>query len=145
MDNTTQTLDYWINLAKQIANDSHKNQFRRDGVTPYIIHVDGVAQQVEPRLKPIAYLHDVVEDTKTTLQDLINAGFPSYITDAVNLLTHRSSDPDIIYWKGILTNPDAAEVKVVDINYNLNDNPSQNQINKYNRALEIFAQAGYSV
>ena len=138
-----QTLDYWINTMRQIAITAHTGQFRNDKKTPYITHILGVADAVEPRLKPIALGHDLLEDTKITLDDLKKAGFPKYILDAIDLLTHRNNEPNITYWKKILNNPDASTVKVADIKYNLNDSPSDRQKQKYQQALQLFANAGY--
>lgn len=138
-------LDYWINLARQIAIQAHEGQFRNDKKTPYIKHPEAVAKAVEKRLQPIAWLHDVVEDTTVTLEDLKKAEFPQYIIDAVDVLTHRDNEPNIQYWKKILTNQDAVIVKVADINCNLKDAPSVYARDKYARALKLFADAGYSV
>lgn len=139
------TLDYWINAAREIAISAHEGQFRRDGKTPYIRHPEQVAKNVEKRLQPIAWLHDVVEDTTVSLEDLKIAQFPQYIIDAVDLLTHRSSEPNVIYWKRMLQNRDAVTVKIADIKANLKDSPTERQAEKYRRALKLFADAGYSV
>lgn len=144
-EQTIQTIDYWINSARQIAITAHAGVFRSDKKTPYIKHVEAVASAVERRLQPIAWLHDVVEDTTVTLQDLINAKFPEYIIVAVDLLTHRASEPNMVYWNKIIPNSDASIVKVADIKHNLNDAPSENQIQKYTLALRLFADAGYSI
>lgn len=145
MTDTEKTIDYWINSARQIAITAHAGIFRRDKKTPYINHVEEVANSVEKRLQPIAWLHDVVEDTNVTLQDLINAKFPEYIIVGVDLLTHRSYEPNIVYWNKIIPNPDASIVKVADIKNNLSDSPSDNQREKYAQALRLFGAAGYSV
>lgn len=142
---TSKTLDYWINFARQIAITAHEGQFRNDKKTPYIKHPEAVANAVENRLKPIAWLHDVVEDTAITLEDLRNHGFPQYIVDAVELLTHRENDTNMAYWKGITQNADAVTVKIADIKCNLGDSPTDNQRQKYERALQVFANAGYIV
>lgn len=144
-DQSEKTLDYWINLATQIADKAHTGQFRNDRTTPYIKHPEAVASAVESRLKPIAWLHDVMEDTSVTIQDLTYAGFPSYIVDAVEDITHRKSDTNMAYWKQMLRNPDAVNVKIADIKANLGDSPTDYQKIKYERALKVFAAAGYSV
>lgn len=125
--------------------EAHKGQFRRDGVTPYETHPEAVAQSVPDRLKPIAYLHDVVEDTEVTIEDLEKEGFPAYVLTAVSLLTHRHGQSNHVYWHNLLTNPDAVQVKIADIKHNLSGSPSDHAKRKYARALEIFAKAGYSV
>lgn len=143
---TEQTLEHWTELAKQVATRIHEGQRRTNG-GPYIDHPARVAEKVEPRLKPIAWLHDTVEDhpDKISIEDLKGMGFPSYIIDAVDLLTHRKGDTNMAYWKKIATNPDAVAVKLKDIEDNLGGNPTEYQIQKYGRALDLFKQLGYTV
>lgn len=141
---TSEQLTVLIDQAKKVAEASHKGVTRNDGTTPYMAHVQAVADAVEDRLKPIAYLHDVVEDTDVTLQDLIDVGFPTYVTDAVDLLTHKNNEPNITYWTNIAKNKDAAEVKIKDIKNN-SIQPSERQKEKYAKALALFAKLGYDV
>jgi (p)ppGpp synthase/HD superfamily hydrolase len=136
---TEQTVELWTQKAEEILHQAFPKGSRA------IIHAKRIAARVEPRLKPIALLHDVVEDTQITLDDLIREGFPAYIIAAVSLLTHKAGDSNIVYWKKILTNIDAIKVKLVDINDNINDSPSEHAKQKYARALELFKQAGYSL
>lgn len=132
-----QNIEFWIAKAQEIATQAHEGQKRSDG-KPYITHPTRVAAAVEDRLKPIAWLHDVVEDTRVTLQDLRAIGFPTYILTAVDLLTHRKSEPNLVYWGKIKENPDALAVKLADINDNVNDTPSEYAQHKYARALSFF-------
>lgn len=145
MNDETKPLKYWIDLAKWIAHEAHAGQFRRDNTTPYIKHPAAVVKQLEPRLKPIGWLHDVVEDTNVTIEELIDVGFPSYIINGVEDMTHKEGDTNMRYWKNMLTNPDAVTVKIADIKTNLADAPSERQKIKYEKALELFSKAGYSV
>lgn len=145
MQLTENQLKVLIDQAKKIAEAAHLGQTRNDGTTPYMKHVQAVADAVEDRLKPIAYLHDTVENTEITIQDLIKIGFPSYITDAVNLLTHKNNEPNLSYWTKIAGNKDAATVKIKDIKHNLSDNPSDRQKNKYSQALQLFSKFGYDI
>lgn len=130
-------IEHWIQRAMEIATFAHKEQKRTDG-SPYINHPIRVADAVEARLKPIAWLHDVVEDTEITLLDLKTMGFPSYIIEAVDLLTHRKGEPNLSYWGKIKANPDALAVKLADINDNVNDTPTEYAKNKYGQALSFF-------
>jgi len=143
---TEQTLEHWTELAQQVATRIHEGQKRSNG-RPYIEHCARVAGKVEPRLKPIAWLHDTVEDhpDKITIEDLKEMGFPSYIIAAVDLLTHRKGDTNMAYWKKIATNPDAVSVKLKDIADNLGETPTEYQVQKYGRALDLFKQLGYEV
>jgi len=104
------SIEYWIERMAQIARFAHREQTRNDG-TPYIAHPERVAAAVEPRLKPIAWGHDLIEDTNVTLEDLMKVGFPLYIIQAVRILTHLKGVPNIEYWAAIKTNSDALSVK----------------------------------
>jgi (p)ppGpp synthase/HD superfamily hydrolase len=133
-----------IKLAEEVATLSHNGQTRRGG-DPYITHPARIAARVDDRLKPIAWLHDVVEDTTITIANLRTMGFPDYVVDAVNVLTHRKSDTNEVYWNRILTNKDAVAVKLEDIRDNLASNPSEYARQKYTKALALFKQFGYSI
>lgn len=134
-----QTPEQLIQRAKEIAVVAHQGQTRTDG-RPYIEHPCRVANAVEDRLKPIAYLHDVIEDTSVTLDDLLSKGFPDYVISAIDVLTHRTEDTNIQYWAKIKTNPDALSVKLADINDNVNDHPLERAKAKYVLALKFFSE-----
>jgi (p)ppGpp synthase/HD superfamily hydrolase len=137
-------INHWIILARQLATGAHIGQTRRGG-EPYIKHPERIANRVNDRLKPIAWLHDVPEDTDITISDLESVGFPKYIIDAVNLLTHKKTDTNEMYWKKILQNEDAITIKLEDIRDNLAGTPSDYARQKYARALALFKQYGYSM
>jgi (p)ppGpp synthase/HD superfamily hydrolase len=142
---TSEQLNVLIDQSEKVGRAAHRGQVRRDGGDYFDNHVAPVASTVEPRLKPIANLHDTVEDTSVTLEDLRNAGFPSYVIAAVDLLTHKNNEPNLEYWGRIAQNKDAATVKLADIKQNLSSNPSPRQVEKYTRALELFKSHGYKV
>lgn len=140
------TIDHWIRLSEEIAKKIHVND-KRNGGEPYITHCARVASRVPDRLKPIAWLHDTVEDhpDEISISLLRKEGFPQYILSAVDLLTHKAGDSNIVYWTRILSNPDAIAVKLVDIDDNLHSNPSEHAKQKYARALALFKKHGYSL
>lgn len=77
-------------LARKFALERHGNQ--KYGKLPYSAHLDEVAEISSPygsKATVIAYLHDVVEDTETTLVE-INAVFGQFISDRVSILTDES-------------------------------------------------------
>lgn len=133
-----------IELARWVAQQAHSGQYRKDGHTPYYDHVAAVADAVEDRLKPIAYLHDVVEDSAVTLEELKELEFDTYVLNAVDLLTHVEGVPNIVYWKDISTSADATMVKLADITHNLSSQPSEHAKRKYAKALAFFKTRGYS-
>jgi (p)ppGpp synthase/HD superfamily hydrolase len=125
-------------LAEQIARKAHSNQFRRDGVTPYITHPEAVANKLKSEgdeAVAVAWLHDVLEDTKMTPECLRDAGIPMTVIDAVCDLTHQREEPYADYLEWIKRNPLAVKVKVADMLHNLSDAPTQKQIVKYARGL----------
>jgi len=138
------TIEQWILVATKIAKAAHKGQTRNDG-GPYIEHPLRVANKVLPRLRPIAILHDTIEDTSVTIDDLKKVGFPSYIIDAVDVLTHKNKEPNMIYWARIADNKDAVIVKLYDIDDNINDNPSDRAREKYIKAIAFFKERGFSL
>jgi hypothetical protein len=90
----------------------------KDG-QPYVLHLLRVAMSVtDPDARIVGLLHDVVEDTDITLDDLRKLSFSNEIVSAVDCLTHR---PDISYCDyviGIRKNSIASMCKVADLNDN---------------------------
>jgi (p)ppGpp synthase/HD superfamily hydrolase len=88
-----------IELAKKIATIAHSGQFRKGTHDPYIFHPFAVADRVRARggddvAVAAAYLHDVIEDTPVTSDDLLSMGVSKDIVDAVleltDVFTHES-------------------------------------------------------
>ena len=132
-----------VTLALNIAIQAHKDQFRRDGKTPYIEHPKAVAEQFkEPRLRALAYLHDVIEDSNISLTTLKELGIPQNILDSLNRLTKRKLESYADYILSCLYDPDARAVKIEDIKHNLLTS-SGNQKAKYELALYILEKGGY--
>lgn len=133
---------HMIDRAYQMAFRAHSGQFRRDGVTPYIRHPEDVAKRVgdDPIAIAAAWLHDVLEDTPFTLRDLLERGFPIEVITVVQLLTHEEGVGYGEYIRNIGSHPIARKVKIADILSNLNDKPTDKQIEKYARALLYFSE-----
>lgn len=75
-----------------IAEDAHKGQVDKAGVD-YIQHPLFVASLVEGELaKTVALLHDVVEDSDWTLEDLRMEGLPEEVVQAVGILTKKRNE-----------------------------------------------------
>lgn len=84
-----------IQKAYDIAKEKHRGQTDRAGVDYFSGHIlavfDGVCGwSADPKIAATALLHDVVEDTDITIEEL-NPMFGSEISDAVNLLTKKRS------------------------------------------------------
>ncbi len=106
------------NKAMKIAYNAHHGQTDKSGL-PYIFHPYHLAEQMTDETSTcVALLHDVVEDTPLSLDDLAQE-FPPAVIDALRLLTHT---PDVDYFDyvhAICQNPVARQVKLADLTHNL--------------------------
>jgi len=130
-----------VELAESIARKAHSGQFRRGGVTPYIIHPERVVARlraqgpIDDRILAVAWLHDVLEDTEVTVSELKNAGIPLPVLDSIAAITRWDGQPYEDYLFSINQDPYARVVKIADILDNLSDAPTEKQIIKYAKAL----------
>lgn len=116
----------------------HSAQFRRDGKTPYFNHLEAVANKVEgPTQKAVAYLHDSIEDTNITLEDLADL-FPEPIVKAVDAITKRKGENYKQYLARVKANWLATKVKIADISHNYSDSPTSRQKEKYEKAMSFL-------
>lgn len=112
----------WSDLLEKsicLAVNAHQGQRQKDG-SPYILHpLHLMQQQTTPEAQIVAVLHDVVEDTDVTFDDLETLGLPTEVVEAVRLLTHDegTSYPD--YIRSIKSNPLARRVKMADLSHNM--------------------------
>lgn len=129
-----------VELARAIATKAHDGQFRRDGVTPYIEHPAAVASRApqSQTSQAAAWLHDVLEDTDVSSQDLIAKGIPEGVVAAVEALTKQEGLSYEANLKRAAANELAKGVKVADMLSNLADSPTKNQIRKYARGLLLL-------
>lgn len=106
--------------AIAIALDVHSGQRDRYG-RPYILHPLHVMLQMEtPEQMIAAVLHDVVEDSETTLDDLRGQGFPEEILEVVDLLTHDKNAMSYDeYVRRLKPNPIARTIKLADLQHNM--------------------------
>lgn len=103
--------------AMIMAFNAHKDQVDKAGV-PYIYHPIHIAEQMEDEIECIcALLHDVIEDTDTSFEDLANV-FPNEVIDILKLLTHEDGIEYMDYVKKIKTNKIATKVKLADLKHN---------------------------
>ncbi|MBE3030518.1 MULTISPECIES: HD domain-containing protein [Sneathia] len=129
-------------LALKIATEAHKGQVDKAGV-PYINHPLTVASLVDTEEeKIVALLHDTIEDTNITEQDLLNYGFSNKIVEAVKLLTHNKNVPYMDYVAKIKDNELARKVKIADLTHNSDlsrlkeiTDKDKKRYNKYQKAL----------
>lgn len=126
--------------AATLAKAAHEGQFRRDNATPYILHPAAVVQRVagDPTAEAVAWLHDVLEDTAVTADDLRSQGMPEEVVACVLMLTKTEGAKYEDYLAAIRRDPIARKVKVADMLANLSDSPTERQILKYAKGLIIL-------
>lgn len=123
--------------ALEFATKKHAGHKRRNGDN-YIIHPIRVSQEVNTiRQKVIALLHDTLEDTETTYEEILDE-FGVEVADAVLALTHHENQPYDKYIEQVKTNEDAIAVKVADIADNLSDAPSDKAIKRSSSAITVL-------
>lgn len=126
---------FLLEKALEFATARHAGQTRFGSADPYIVHPIRVSERVATDHQKIcALLHDVVEDTPTTL-DEIEKEFGIMVRDTIDCLTHRKGESYNDYITRILTDENAVRVKIADICDNLNGTPTQNAIDKSLRGL----------
>ena len=125
--------------AMKIMARQHKDQLDKSGL-PYILHPWLVAEWQNDEVRTIvALLHDVVEDTDMTFEDIKKEGFSDEVIEALKLLTHDSKDDYDEYLKNIANNDIAIDVKLADLKHNSTisrlDNVEKKDIDRYNKYL----------
>ena len=134
--------------ALKISFDAHKNQVDKSGM-PYVYHPFHLAEQMDDEISTcVALLHDVVEDTDTTLDELKSDGFPDEVIEALSLMTHNDDVPYLDYVRAMKDNPIARKVKLADLAHNSDlsrleivDDKALERVNKYKQAILILKRA----
>lgn len=104
--------------ALALCFEAHKDQKDKSGL-PYVFHPFHLAEQMEDEeTTVVALLHDVIEDTEYTIEDLQKAGFSQNVISAIALMTHDPQVPYMEYVRAIKSNPIARAVKLADLRHN---------------------------
>ena len=105
------------NKAMKIAYAAHHGQVDYNGI-PYIFHPIHLAEAMEDEISCCAaLLHDVVEDTEVTMEELAQE-FPTEVIEVLKLLTHAEGVDYFDYVRAIKKNPIAMKIKLADIAHN---------------------------
>lgn len=131
--------------AMKLCFMAHRDQVDKSGM-PYVFHPYHLAEQMEDEITTtVALLHDVVEDTKYTLSDLVNMGFPPQVTDVIARMTHDKNVPYLDYVQSMRDDPVARTVKLADLRHNsdltrLNqvDDKTLSRVEKYRKAIDLL-------
>ena len=137
-----------LEKAIALAATQHAGQLDKGG-QPYILHpLRLMLQFSNPTLQIIAVLHDILEDTATTAEDLKALGFSAEIIKSIQALTKQTGESRLQAAKRTTLNPLATQVKYVDVLDNMNlsriNNPTARdfaRLEEYKEVLEILKQA----
>lgn len=127
-----------LNKAIEIAELAHDGQVDKGG-KPYIDHplrVMNALETVEEKI--VGVLHDAVEDSNLTLEDLRIAGFNNIIIEAIAAITKRSGEKRQDYLQRVMNNPIALRVKIADMTDNANISRIPNPTDRDRERIRIY-------
>lgn len=136
----------YVKLAEEFAEKKHSGQVDKAGIA-YIEHPRAVAAKLDgEKEKIVAFLHDTVEDTDATI-DEIRSIFGDEIAEAVSYLTHEKGTPYLEYVKRLKQNELARKVKLADLSHNMDlsripnvtEKDRERVEKKYKKAFEILS------
>ena len=134
-----------LEIALEIAAAAHAGQTDKGG-QPYILHPLRVMFSVKNADERIAaILHDTVEDTHVTFDDLVSAGFSASVITAVRALTKTEGESRIDAALRAVEDPMSMHCKIADVsdNMDLSRIPSPTEkdyarLKEYERVREIL-------
>ena len=138
-----------LERAIQIAASAHAGQTDKAG-QPYVLHPLRVMLSVtSPQERMAAILHDVVEDTPITFEDLAEEGFHKDVIDAIRALTKFDGESRIDAAHRAAQNPIARQVKLADVADNMDmsrlPNPTEKdyaRLGEYEQVQAILLAEG---
>jgi (p)ppGpp synthase/HD superfamily hydrolase len=140
-----------LEVAVELACRAHRGQrYPSPEKEPYILHLLRVMLAVDGfRVQAAAVLHDVLEDTEVTVEQLGAVGLPIDVVDAVVALTHRPEQSYERYVEQVACDAIARQVKLADLADNLANNRRLPEtpdvlarIERYERAVRRLRAAG---
>jgi len=144
MNTTEQSM---VDLALSIARQAHEGQLDKEGVD-YIEHPIYVASQVDTEEeKAVALLHDVIEDSPVSAEELLQAGLPETVVTAVQVLTKKKEQDYQTYLENVKKNPLARVVKLADLKHNSDlsrlssiTEKDRERLKKYKKAIDFLSR-----
>ena len=136
-----------VDLALSIARKAHEGQLDKAGVD-YIEHPIYVASQVDTEEeKAVALLHDVIEDSPVSAEELLQAGLPETVVTAVQVLTKKKEQDYQTYLETVKKNPLARVVKLADLKHNSDlsrlssiTEKDRERLKKYQKAIDFLSR-----
>lgn len=136
-----------VDLALSIARKAHEGQLDKAGVD-YIEHPIYVASQVDTEEeKTVALIHDVIEDSPVSAEELLQAGLPETVVTAVQVLTKKKGQDYQTYLETVKKNPLAKVVKLADLKHNSDlsrlssiTEKDRERLKKYKKAIDFLSR-----
>lgn len=139
-----------INMTEQafeLVEELFENKVDKGG-HPYIQHLLRVSSNVKGKIaKTVALLHDVIEDTDITKEDLIEMGFLEEVVEAVDILSRKENETYNEFIARIISsnNPVAVSVKIADLEDNMDlsriPNTTQKDIDRVHKRYKPAYEA----
>ena len=133
--------------AMKLCFEAHKDQIDKAGI-PYIFHPTSLAERFEEGQEAeicAALLHDVLEDTNYTVDNIRAAGMNEEVIEALLLLNHNPKVEYMDYVRHLSKNNIARHVKIYDLQHNSNlsrlekvTKKDLKRVEKYKEALRIL-------
>ena len=133
-------------LAFEIAKEAHAGQTDKAGLD-YILHpLQVAAEMTTDEEKAVALLHDIIEDTDVTANELLAKGLPDNVVEAVKALTKKHNQNYAAYMAGVKKNRLATAVKLADLKHNSDlsrlekiTQKDRERAEKYRKAIEYLS------
>lgn len=136
-----------VDIALSIATQAHEGQLDKAGIE-YIKHPIYVANQVKSeKEKAVALLHDVLEDSPVSAEELLIAGLPEEVVTAVKVLTKKPMQNYQAYLETVKKNSLARVVKLADLKHNSDlsrltsiTEKDRERLKKYKNAIDFLSR-----
>ena len=130
-----------VRKAMKIAYEAHHGQVDKAGV-PYIYHPIHLAEQMEDETSIcVALLHDVLEDTSISEEELRQKGISSGVIDNIKLLTKGKEEGYMEYLERLKSSEIAVKVKIADLKHNSDVSRLLEITEKDKKRLEKYTEA----
>jgi (p)ppGpp synthase/HD superfamily hydrolase len=137
-----------IEKSLKIALKAHSGQLDKAG-RPYILHPIRVMNHMDTdEERAVALLHDVLEDSKYTEEDLLQQGIPEVVVNAVIALTKKMNESYEGFIERVLNNKLAVKIKKADLMDNMDllriksiETKDLERVEKYHEAYKFLSKS----
>lgn len=137
-----------IEIALERALSAYRGKRDKAGQA-YVLHPLRLMAKMHDEISQVvSLLHDVIEDSDVTAEDLREDGFPEVVIEAVVALTRQAGESYMAFIERLKPNELARKVKLADIEDNLNvlrlvelSEQDLRRVQKYHKAWHILQQA----